>query len=142
MSRWPLGPIHFIATVTVLGLAVMSLLALQWPILAEEYVMNELAPPLEDEYGFESGYVESTVGRVFTITRVVPGGALGRAGFRAGDTPSLGICRFQGDYVAAKAFFEKLADARSASTTTFWVGRIAPRGGVNPVTLVLRANPP
>jgi hypothetical protein len=93
--------------------------------IAEMYVLEVQGRPLEREFGFRAAYVTVSAGRsshrVFTLTEVAVGGVLERSGFRAGDRPSVGFCLFQGDYVAAKAFFDRLEQVRAGAAIQFTV---------------------
>jgi predicted metalloprotease with PDZ domain len=107
----------------VLGVVVLVATAVLWPQLAQEYILTVRAPSLEQKFGFHGEYV----GRAYVLTEVTNGGRLHQAGFRAGDHPSVGICRFYGDYVSAEAFLDDLDHVQAGHTVEFTVAR--GRGG-------------
>lgn len=103
----------------MLCLVLLVATAALWPQLAQEYVLTVRAPSLEQEFGFHGEYI----GRAYVLTEVAEGGRLSQAGFRAGDHPSVGMCRFYGDYVSAEAFLDDLQHVQAGHPVKFTVAR-------------------
>ncbi len=114
-----LGGPQFWVIATMLGVVVLVATAALWPQLAQEYILAVRAPSLELKFGFRGEYI----GRTYVLTEVTDSGRLHQAGFRVGDQPSVGICRFNGDYVSAEAFLDDLDHVLAGHTVEFTVAR-------------------
>jgi hypothetical protein len=88
LSRYHLGVLAlFLFTILALWAIVFSWQAEHWAI--QQFV----APSLERRFGYRGGVTalvsgSGFAGATFTLVKVDPDGALGRAGFRSGDIPS------------------------------------------------------
>jgi hypothetical protein len=114
-----LGGVQFWVVATMLCVVVLVATATLWPQLAEEYILVVRAPSLERTFGFHGEYIA----RAYVVTEVANGGRLHQAGFRTGDRPSAGICRFYGDYVSAEAFLDDLDHVQAGHAVEFTVAR-------------------
>jgi len=112
------GPQFWVVT-AMLGIVVLAATAALWPELRQEYILTVRAPSLERKFGFHGEYVD----RSYVLIDVTDGGRLHQAGFRPGDHPSVGICRFYGDYVSAEAFLDDLDHVQTGHTMEFTVAR-------------------
>lgn len=96
------------------ALAAMSVLVAIAPSRGvDEWYWQDIAgPQLREDLGFETGYVDSDGGlRLFSVTRVLPGGGFDRAGIQAGDI----YCSYHG--FPAAAFYSTLDESRGGSVT-------------------------
>jgi len=103
----------------MLAIVMLMAAAVLWPHLTQENILPVRAPSLEHTFGFHGEYVA----RAYVLTQVANGGRWHQAGFRSGDRPSVGICRFNGDYVSAEAFFDDLDHVLVGHAVEFTVGR-------------------
>lgn len=73
----------------VCGLALIAVLGaiVIWPTLSREYLRRVAIPRHGESFGFTFGPIGDTTQRQWGFTHVMPGGALERAGVRAGDVP-------------------------------------------------------